>query len=122
MIDFHLLNHIRRNDDYVVIWLFNIGVEKYWNGEVFTVKNTKEDIVVNHLEELNLLVTRKQDILLLRDIPSEAYLESMEEFGTEIPCIMCPSYEDENKSISELVLEDEDLIVAIKKKIELEKK
>ena len=53
MIDFHLLNHIRRNDDYVVIWLFNIGVEKYWNGEVFTVKNTKEDIVVNHLEELN---------------------------------------------------------------------
>lgn len=121
MIDFHLLNHIRSNDDYVVIWLFNIGVEKYWNGEVFTVKNAKEDILVNHLEEINLLVTRKQDILLLRDKPSKAYLESMKEFGAQIPSIMCPSYEDENKSISELVLEDEDLIEAIKKKIEQKK-
>ena len=29
---FHLLNHIRGNDDSIVIWLFNIGVEKKWNG------------------------------------------------------------------------------------------
>ena len=59
MIDFHLLNHIRNNDDYIVIWLFNIGLEKYWNGEVFTVRNTKEDVLVNHLEEINLLITKK---------------------------------------------------------------
>ena len=122
MIDFHLLNHIRNNDDYIVIWLFNIGLEKYWNGEVFTVRNTKEDVLVNHLEEINLLITKKQDIFLLRNMPSEVYLKSMEEFGVEIPCIMCPLCEDENKGISELVLEDENLIIEIKKKIKSEKK
>ena len=122
MIDFHLLKHIRNNDDYVVIWLFNIGVEKYWNGEVFTVKNGKEDVIVNHLEEINLLITKKQDIILLRNMPSKEYLKTMEEFGVEIPCIMCPSCEDENKGISELVLEDDNLIIEIKEKIKLEKK
>ena len=101
MMKFHLLEHIRKNDDNVVIWLFNIGLEKYWNGEVFTVKNTKEDVVVNHMEEMNLLLTRKQDILILRSKPEESYLQALQEFGAEIPRIVWPSTENEEKSISE---------------------
>ncbi len=112
--DFHLLKHIRENDDYTVIWLFNIGLEKYWNGEVFTVKNAREDIIVNHIEEMNLLLTRRQDILILRVKPEEAYLRDMEKFGCEIPAIVCPGREDETKSISELVLEDDALVGEIK--------
>lgn len=111
---FHLLKHIRKNDDYTVIWLFNIGLEKYWNGEVYTVKDTREDIIVNHMEEMNLLLTRKQDILILRARPDTAYLREMEQFGCEIPAIVCPGREDETKSISELVLEDDALIGEIK--------
>lgn len=106
---FDLLKHIRENDDYTVIWLFNIGLEKYWNGEVYTVRNAKEDMIVDHMEEMNLLLTRKQDILILRTRPEEAYLREMERFGCEIPTIVCPGWEDETKSISELVLEDDAL-------------
>lgn len=112
--NFHLLKHIRENDGYTVIWLFNIGLEKYWNGEVYTVKDTREDIIVNHMEEMNLLLTRKQDILILRTKPDTAYLREMEQFGCEIPVIVCPGREDESKSISELVLEDDALIGEIK--------
>lgn len=114
MMKFHLLEHIRKNDDNVVIWLFNIGLEKYWNGEVFTVKNTKEDVVVNHMEEMNLLLTRKQDILILRSKPEESYLQALQEFGAEIPRIVWPSTENEEKSISELVVEDDALIAQMK--------
>lgn len=112
--NFNLLKHIRENDDYTVIWLFNIGLEKYWNGEVFTVKNSKEDIVVNHMEEMNLFLTRMQDILILRNMPDAEYLEQMKEFGVELPTVVCPSVEDESKSISELLLEDDALISEIK--------
>lgn len=111
---FHLLKHIRENDDYTVIWLFNIGLERYWNGGVYTVRNAREDVIVNHMEEMNLLLTRKQDILILRTKPEAAYLRDMEQFGCEIPSIVCPGREDENKSISELVLEDDTLIEEIK--------
>lgn len=111
---FNLLKHIRENDGYTVIWLFNIGLEKYWNGEVYTVKNAREDVIVNHMEEMNLLLTRKQDILILRARPEEAYLREMEQFGCEIPTIVCPGREDETKGISELVLEDDALVGEIK--------
>lgn len=111
---FDFLKHIREDDGHTVIWLFNIGLEKYWNGGVYTVKNAKEDVIVNHMEEMNLLLTRKQDILILRVRPQEAYLREMEQFGCEIPAIVCPGREDEAKSISELVLEDDILIEEIK--------
>lgn len=112
--DFHLLKHIRENDDVTVVWLFNIGLEKYWNGEVFTVKNFKEDIMVNHVEEMNLFLTRKQDILILRAQPNQGFIDEMRAFGAEIPTIVCPQVEDEAKSISQLVLEDEGLVREIK--------
>ena len=38
----------------------------------------------------------------------------MEKFGANIPTIICPAIEDETKSISEIVLEDEELIAKIK--------
>lgn len=108
--NFNLLQHIRGNDDYSVIWLFNIGLEKYWNGEVFTVKNSGDDIVVNHMEEMNLLIAKKQDILILRDMPSKDYLDALKAQGITIPTIVCPNIKDETKSISEIVLEDTEFI------------
>ncbi len=109
MQDFNLINHIKNNDDNVVVWIFNIGLEKYWNGEVYTVKDVKENIIVNHMEEMNLLLTKKQDVLILRSYPEPVFLQEMERLGCEIPHIICPSVADESKSISELVLEDKTL-------------
>lgn len=115
--NFNLLTHIRNNDNTSVVWLFNIGIERYWNGEVFTVKNTSDDIIVNHMEEMNLLLTRKQDILILRDYPDTHYLDKMKALGMEIPTILCPASKDENQGIAELVLNDKPLLQDIRDRL-----
>lgn len=111
MIDFNLLKHIRREEnDSIVVWLFNIGAEKYWNNIEGLVTDKKEDVIVNHVEEMNLLITQKQDYLILRKQPSEEFLSYLRKNNFEIPHIICPEVEDEQKSIAELVLEDEKLL------------
>lgn len=111
MREFNLLNHIRKeSDENIVIWLFNIGVEKYWNKYTNAVKDPNEDIVVNHVEDINLLVTKKQDYMIMRKKPSESFLAELEAKGYEVPNIICPGVLDEMKSISELVLMDNELL------------
>lgn len=108
---FNLLDHIRKNDHTsTVIWLYNIGVEKYWSGVEDMVKDTKEDYLVNHMEEMNLLLTREQDYLILRKKPSDRLLQVMRELGFEIPHFLYPNVENEDKGIAELVLEDKELL------------
>ncbi len=111
---FDLVKHIRENDEYTVIWLFNIGVEKFLNGEVFTVKNKGEDVIVNHMEEMNLLIARQGDILILRDEPDPVFLDSIKEATGELPVVVCPSIQDEEKSISEIMLKDQAIIDKIR--------
>lgn len=108
---FNLLEHIRsETDTSIVIWIFNIGVEKCWNNYSNAVKDPKEDIVVNHIEEINLLLVRSRDYIILRKHPSKTFLKELEKKGHEIPTILCPETEDEQKSISELILSDPALI------------
>ncbi|GKX68389.1 ATP-grasp domain-containing protein [Inconstantimicrobium mannanitabidum] len=94
-----------------IIWLFNIGTEKYWSDESYSVKDTNEELLLTHVEEMNLLLTRKQDILILRKRPDERFLKYLEEIGFEVPQIICPkSNEDDCRSISEIILEDENFL------------
>lgn len=111
---FNLIKHTKElNHDYRVIWVFNIGVEKYWNP-IGGVVDKKEDIVVNHSEEMMLLLAKSQDIVILRRKPSEEYLRNLKEKGASEPLILCPKNEDEEKGISELILADEDLLNKIR--------
>ena len=115
MKDFDLIKHIVDSEENsIVVWLFNIGTEKYWGDITSSVKHENENILVNHMEEMNLLITRKQDYIILRKIPEKSFLDSLSEQNFEIPNILCPSKEDENNSISELVLQDEQLLERIK--------
>lgn len=110
MKDFDLIKHIVDSEENsIVVWLFNIGTEKYWGDITSSVKDENENILVNHMEEMNLLIARKQDYMILRKIPEESFLDSLSEQNFEIPNILCPQKEDESKSISELVLQDEPL-------------
>lgn len=116
MNEFNLIRHIQdKDEENIVVWLFNIGTEKYWGDIVYSVTDKNENIIVNHIEEMNLLISRKQDYVILRRQPCNCFLESLMEFGCEIPNILCPSSENEEKSISELVLEDVDLMKKLKK-------
>ena len=112
MDDFNLLDHIRNRDEQsVVVWLFNIGTEKVWKkGNSKGVSDKNENIIVNHIEEINLLITRRQDYIILRKKPNLEFLSDLIDYDMEIPNMLFPSVEDESKSISELVLADDKLI------------
>lgn len=112
---FNLLCHIRdESDTSVVIWLLNIGVEKYWSELASVVKDPNEDILVNHVEEINLLLTKKQDYMIMRRKPDDDFLDELESQGFSVPHIICPTLEDESKDLSELVLDDDDLLDELK--------
>lgn len=115
MENFNLLKHVRNHDeDSSVLWLFNIGVEKFWSQDISTVRSGNDECIVNHMEEMNLLITRVQDYLILRKKPNPQFIEMLRQRGFEIPHILVPSFEDESLSISEIVLEDQILLEQLK--------
>lgn len=121
MLRFNLLDHIKGNDTNSVLWLFNIGVEGLWNQGLSIVKDVKENIVVNHMDEILLLIAKKQDVVILRSSPDLLYLDDLKMRGFEIPNIIYPNIHDETKHISEIILEDIKLmndILLIKQKVD----
>lgn len=100
--------------NYQFCWLFNIGIESKWTDNRFQIKNPVEDKAVFHMEEILLLLARKQDILLLRRMPDERFLQDMQRFGFDVPTIFCPSQENFSKTITELILEDKQLLEELK--------
>ncbi|HEX2947340.1 MAG TPA: ATP-grasp domain-containing protein [Clostridia bacterium] len=107
----NLLSYItEKRDKGIIIWLCNIGAEKYWNVVSSGMSDKYEDAIVNRIEEMNVLICRKQDILILREKPDAAYLEKLEEIGVDIPNILVPVNLDQTTPISELVLKDDKLL------------
>ncbi len=104
-----------RKSTQIFCWLFNIGIEKEWYVDRFQIKNPEEDRVVQHIEEILLLLTRKQDVLLLRRRPDAKFLSEMEKLGFETPEILCPDREDKTKTITELVLEDKRVLTKLRR-------
>lgn len=98
----------------VVVWLCNIGAERYWSNLSAGVVNRQEDIAVNRMEEMNLLICREQDIVILREMPHEDYLENLRKMGFSIPTILSPENVDLLTPISELVLGDVGLLNKLK--------
>jgi predicted ATP-grasp superfamily ATP-dependent carboligase len=94
----------------IIIWLCNIGAEKYWSKLSMGVVDKAEDIVVNRIEEMNLLICREQDIVILRKKPDGEYLDTLRKLGFSIPTILSPQEVDLLTPISELVLRDEVLM------------
>lgn len=111
---FNLIEHIRGNDENIVVWLFNIGTEKYWSNGDYTVTDTKQEIAVNHCEEMNLLIARSQDYLILRNTCDREYYNDITAFTGCTPHILIPDYEDEGRSISEIVLNSPALLRRLK--------
>ncbi len=112
---FNLINYLtaERNKG-IIIWICNIGAEKYWGELSAGMVDRDENIVVNRIEEMNLLVCREQDIVILRKKPEEEYLNRLRELGFSIPTILSPREVDLLTPISELVLKDEGLLHELK--------
>ncbi len=113
--DFNLIHYLTtKREKGIIIWLCNIGAEKYWHNVSGGITNQAEDAVVNRVEEINLLVCRPQDILILREPPDPYYLEFLSKLGFSIPNILVPTNRDLFTPISELVLSDERLLQELK--------
>ena len=52
------------NDNAICCWLFNIGIEKEWSSHRFQMIDREEELVVQHMEEIMLLLADEKDILL----------------------------------------------------------
>lgn len=93
-----------------IVWIFNIGAEKYWNPPQRGIVDSHEDRIVNRVEEMNLLICRKQDIVILHEMPEASFLNKLEEWGFDIPTIWVPDHKDFSTPISELIVRDEQLL------------
>lgn len=97
-------------DRYVFVWLFNIGAEEIWHPGSRAVADPAEQIVVNRMEDMNLLLCRSQDIIVLREQPQPHFLKMLQHIGFDIPRIEVPEPSDPLTPITELVLADEELL------------
>lgn len=95
-------------------WLFNIGIEDNWSVDRFKMKDLEEDRIVQHMEEIMLLMADKDDTLLLRRKPNDRFLCQMRSYGFAAPKIICPEKEDTTKTITQLVLEDKRILRELK--------
>ncbi|HEX3028714.1 MAG TPA: ATP-grasp domain-containing protein [Clostridia bacterium] len=113
--EFNLLRYITtERKKGTIVWLCNIGAERYWGKYNAGVVDRNENIIVNRIEEMNLLVCREQDIIILRKKPDAEYLDNLRKLGFSIPMILVPQTEDLLTPISELILEDETLLHELK--------
>lgn len=111
---FNLVTRLTEERDRgVIVWLLNIGAEKYWNPVQPGVVDRGEDRIVGRVEEMNLLLCREQDILILRVMPDPYYLDKLREWGFSVPRIRVPKESDPWTPISELVLKDEELLIEL---------
>ncbi len=113
--EFNLIQYMTKDRDKgIIVWLCNIGAEKYWNKTGSGVVDTNEDIPVNRIEEMNLLICREQDIIILRKMPDTKYLNDLKRLGFSVPAILTPDNADLLTPISELVIRDEVLLQRLK--------
>lgn len=97
----------------VIIWLLNIGAEKYWNKLNQGIVDKNEDMIVNRVEEMNLLLCREQDVMILREMPDPIFLSMLQKLGFSVPRIWIPENADLITPIAELVLKDEQIQSAL---------
>lgn len=94
----------------IFVWLFNIGAEDIWHSSPKGIPDPDEQSVVNRMEEMNLLICRSQDIMILRERPEPALLDMLSRLGFSQPHIEVPAHADPLTPISDLVLADAALL------------
>lgn len=113
--EYNSLAHFQSNRSFgVVVWLFNIGAERYWHQSRTGIVDRSEDVLVNRMEDMNLLLCRRQDYMIVREAPDPVFLERLQQFGFEIPTFLVPNPTDPLTPISELVLGDPALLANLK--------
>lgn len=100
------------------IFIGNFSCEEVWdmgNAVKIPVVDLREvKSVINNLDELIIYLANSKDIVILRKRPDKEFIKKLKELGIEIPVIETPQMDDTRKSVSELVLCDEQLLFMLK--------
>lgn len=102
-------------DDFNIVWIFNIGAEKIWHTENIQSNDRLGTIITNRMEELNILLAKPNDIVILRNSPDIEYIKYLKSINFSIPNFLILNNTDENKSITELLLNDLNALENLKK-------
>lgn len=93
-----------------IVWLFNIGAERVWHPQAPGVTDVREERIVGRMEEMNWLLCREQDYLIMRSEPSRTFADYMRGLGFPGPKVLVTEGADPDAPIAELVLRDARLL------------
>ena len=100
-------NDLLRNKN---VLLFNIGADKLWNSVAVSVIDDVGSRLVSRIEEIGLLLTAPESIVILRKQPDELFLNTISALGIIFKEILIPREYDDTRTITQLVLMDEFLM------------
>ncbi|OZV12999.1 hypothetical protein CIW83_05485 [Tissierella sp. P1] len=95
----------------IKIWWMNVGAEDLWRDKGTYFPNFKSnDYIANSIEQLCLLLADENDIVILRDMPSDIIFQNLFNLGKKTPQIRIVKNSNKSESISKLIIQDKDII------------
>lgn len=100
------------------IFVANWSCEDIWRGnnglKIPYLDLYNKNITVQYLDELFIYLARYRDVIVLRKEPDMQFQNYLKSLNVSIPIILFPKKDDVNKSITELIIEDQDLLKKLK--------
>lgn len=117
--DYNEFRKLIINDDKnaICFWWFNVDIDISWdiNAErFFPVTASSDKSMIYGMEQILLMLAAPNDYVIFRHQPSTIVLDSIYSLGKALPNILEVSEKDNEKSISELIISDQDIISLMK--------
>lgn len=103
-----------RKREIVFIWICNIGAEKSWHPNNDITLNLSNKDFINRIGEINLLLCKKQDYMILPQKTCGIFFNKAKEWGIEQPMIITPQLSNPSLSLTQLILKDRELLTMLK--------
>lgn len=99
-----------------LVFLGNFEVEEHWARDEIGLPRialNRGDAVVNRMDEFAILLAGKNDFVVLKGTPDEAYLDYLQALGVELPHILCAENSDPHRTVTEDALASPRLLAAL---------
>ncbi|NMA32107.1 MAG: hypothetical protein GX941_09940, partial [Candidatus Methanofastidiosa archaeon] len=100
------------------IWWFNVGLDFQWDQKTlgfFPRIESADKMSVLGMEQMMLMLASKNDVVIMHRQPNEMICNNIREIFDGLPAILTPANANNNqKSISEIILDDNKLIKILK--------
>lgn len=87
------------------IFICNIGIEERWNDNIFS--SQRKSFRMRNVEEISIMISGHDDIVILRQYPNEGYIDDMKRIGFEIPEIIVLNSRENNMDLCQCIVHNE---------------